>query len=289
MRVKSEENEATRGANALRWTSSAGANGLRAYDGVCGLFGERVMAVCAHAAALRAIGVETTCAVTSARALRSAAGAYRWASERGTPPLRSALGVERAIELTSEFSNVMRLLSLADAQSAGCRLAREKWDGVSGAYAHWRLMTKLYASAMHFYRDADAQLNSTGERFCLMILAAVLVGRKTHECEAWLALSETLKVEERFGDVVISNEKACRALDACERASRELAVWSEYYDELRERANKALASARRDNEFVYFQKASPDGVELPATGVVLAVEIPYEASLDTVKHSFLAA
>ena len=60
-----------------------------------------------------------------------------------------------------------------------------------------------------------------------------------------------------------------------------------YYAELDSRAKKMIAETRRDNECVYFQKVVPSDVELPTTGVVLAKEIPYEASHDTVKHSFL--
>ena len=286
---------------SLRWTSTSEDGTVKTYDVACGLFGERAMALAAYAGALRRIARDgllvpvseaatSTAATEAAMVLRRAAGAYSHLADKVLPPLKSSLDVERANELTGSFANVMRLMSLGDAQGAACRRAREKWDGATGARAHWTLAMKLHVSAMGFYRDVDVQLNSNGRDWngvCLELLAAVVVGRQTHEAEAWLARARVAQCEEKFGDAVAASEKALRALQECKQASSELEAWSSYYDELDSRAKKMISETRRDNECVYFQKVVPSDVELPTTGVVLAKEIPYEASHDTVKHSFL--
>lgn len=285
----------------LRWTSTTETGRVNAYDVPCGLFGERAMALAAYGGALRRLARDallapvveastSTAATEAATNLRRAAGCYRHLVDKVLPPLKSSLEVERANEMTGSFAHVMRLVSLGDAQGAACRRAREKWDGASGVQAHWTLAMKLHVGAMAFYRDADAQLNSNGRDWngvCLDLLAAVVVGRQTHETEAWLARARVAQCEEKFGDAVAASEKALRALEECKQASSELAAWSSYYEELLSRVKSLLGETRRDNECVYFQKVIPSDVELPSVGVVLAQEIPYEASHDTVKHSFL--
>ena len=287
-------------AHGLRWRSSLedGAS-VKSYA-TPGLAGERAMTLFAYGGCLRRIAIETigdgvgagdgalgeTRANEANMALRSAAGVYEYLAKNALPRLRETLSAERANELTHSMSEVMSFVSLGDAQGVVCARASERWDGENPA-AHFRLLARLHAGASELYGRADAVLQGNRRDWNgidIRLLACVLFGRASHECEAHLAHAESLRGETTAGQAVAACVRAGEALKSCEQASTEYAHWATRHAELHERWLALSEVISKENEVVYFEKVPQTGPSLPASTIVVK-PAPYEPSAAG-KHSF---
>ena len=272
-------------AVALRWRSALeGAGASRETYASPGLRGERAFALfglagCHRRACGRAMreGGDAASAATSARI---AAGAFAYLANEALPPLRPMLETFRANELTVSMSEVMRSVSLGDAQGLAARRAREKNSG-------WNLVARLHVAARNFYRDADAKIQSSRcdwNGVDVMLLANVLLGKSSHEAEAYLALAEAFRERDECGQAVAACARARAALDECERASKEHPAWDAYHREIVARHREIATKTRKENDVVFFQKVPPTAAPLPEPAVV-ATAIAYEPK-EPSKHSF---
>lgn len=284
-------------AHGLRWRSSLeDCASVKSYA-TPGLAGERAMALFGYGGCLRRVAIEAIEGCNSAggalretraneanSALRKAAGVYEYLAKNTLP--REPLSAERANELTSSMSEVMCFVSLGDAQGVVCARASERWDGENPA-AHFRLLARLHAGASELYGRADAVLQGNRRDWNgidIRLLACVLFGRASHECEAHLAHAESLRGETTAGQAVAACVRAGEALKSCEQASTEYAHWATRHAELHERWLALSEVISKENEVVYFEKVPQTGPSLPASTVVVKT-VPYEPSVAG-KHSF---
>lgn len=284
-------------AHGLRWRSSLeDCASVKSYA-TPGLAGERAMALFGYGGCLRRVAIEAIEGCNSAggalretraneanSALRKAAGVYEYLAKNTLP--REPLSAERANELTSSMSEVMCFVSLGDAQGVVCARASERWDGEIPA-AHFRLLARLHAGASELYGRADAVLQGNRRDWNgidIRLLACVLFGRASHECEAHLAHAESLRGETTAGQAVAACVRAGEALKSCEQASTEYAHWATRHAELHERWLALSEVISKENEVVYFEKVPQTGPSLPASTVVVKT-VPYEPSVAG-KHSF---
>lgn len=284
-------------AHGLRWRSSLEDRASVKSYATPGLAGERAMALFGYGGCLRRVAIEAiegcnsgggalgeTRANEANSALRSAAGVYEYLAKNALP--RESLSAERANELTSSMSEVMGFVSLGDAQGIVCARASERWDGENPA-AHFRLLARLHAGASELYGRADAVLQGSRRDWNgidIRLLACVLFGRASHECEAHLAHAESLRGETTAGQAVAACVRAGEALKSCDQASTEYAHWATRHAELRERWLALSEVISKENEVVYFEKVPQTGPSLPASTVVVK-PVPYEPSAAG-KHSF---
>ena len=189
-------------AVALRWRSALeGAGASRETYASPGLRGERAFALfglagCHRRACGRAMREGGRGVGGDERENRR--GRVRDLANEALPPLRPMLETFRANELTVSMSEVMRSVSLGDAQGLAARRAREKNSG-------WNLVARLHAAARNFYRDADAKIQSSRcdwNGVDVMLLANVLLGKSSHEAEAYLALAEAFRERDECGQAV---------------------------------------------------------------------------------------
>ena len=286
--------------HGLRWRSSLedGAS-VKSYSAP-GLAGERAMALFGYGGCLRRIAIEAIIDGTEAEggalgetraneanlALRSAAGVYEYLAKYALPRLRESLSAGRANELTTSMSEMMRLVSLGDAQGLVCARASERWDGKNPT-AHFRLLARLHAGASELYGQADAVIQGNRRDWNgidIRLLACVLFGRASHECEAHLAHAESLRGETTAGQAVAACVQAGEALKSCEQAATEYAHWAARHAKLRERWVSLSEIISKENEVVYFEKVPQTAPSLPASTVVVK-PAPYEPRAAG-KHSF---
>jgi len=272
-------------SECLRWRSALeGAGAARDTYASPGLRGERAFALfglagCHRRACARAMreGDDVASAATSARI---AAGVFAYLANEVLPPLRPTLETFRANELTVSMSEVMRLVSLGDAQGRAARRAREKNSG-------WNLVARLHVAARNFYRDADAVIQRSRcdwNGVDIALLASVVLGKSSHEAEAYLALAEAFRARDECGQAVAACARAGEALDNCAQASKERPAWDAYHREIVARHREMATKTRKENDVVFFQKVPPTVAPLPEPAVV-ATAIAYEPK-EPSTHSF---
>jgi len=239
--------------------------------------------MCAREAAARMAdgGLGDAGAASCSKNARIAAGVFEHLRRTVLPPLRGLLDGECvANELTASMAEVMKLMSLGDAQGAACRRALERGSAAN-------LRARLHRGASELYRDANAVLQS---RRCdwngvdILLTASVLVAWKTHEAEAFLAHAEARRAADECGETIAACRRAQEAVLDCAQASREIVAWATYHDELASRVAALAAKARKENEVVFFQKIPTPGAPLPEAAVVVG-PIEYVPS-EPAKHTF---
>lgn len=276
-----------------RWASTLeGGRAAKSYPAP-GLRGEEAFALfglascrrrmCAREAAARMAdgGLGDAGAASCSKNARIAAGVFEHLRRTVLPPLRGLLDGECvANELTASMAEVMKLISLGDAQGAACRRALERGSAAN-------LRARLHRGASELYRDANAVLQS---RRCdwngvdILLTASVLVAWKTHEAEAFLAHAEARRAADECGETIAACRRAQEAVLDCAQASREIVAWATYHDELASRVAALAAKARKENEVVFFQKIPTPGAPLPEAAVVVG-PIEYVPS-EPAKHTF---